>query len=333
MREGAPGPRVLCVDDEPELLKGLKLQLRKVARVELAERASAALSALDEDGPSDVVVSDMRMPEMDGAQFLSEVRTRWPMTERILLTGQADVESTAAAVNQGGIVRMLTKPCPKEVLVDAVLSAAETARLRRVEHELLEGTLRGALGILGQILGLVSPPALQRTSRIESIVRQLATALELEEPWRYQVAAALSQVGCVAVPIDILDRIALGKDLDETQRDAFERHPGIAFDLVTRIPRLEDVAEMIRDQLEATDVNPDADPSSWPPARTGAELIRIATALDRLLSRGDTAPVAIGRLRNRKEHPEALLDALEGIELADEDRTRICVAAGTSRPG
>lgn len=157
MREGAPGPRVLCVDDEPELLKGLKLQLRKVARVELAERASAALSALDEDGPFDVVVSDMRMPEMDGAQFLSEVRTRWPMTERILLTGQADVESTAAAVNQGGIVRMLTKPCPKEVLVDAVLSAAETARLRRVEHELLEGTLRGALGILGQILGLVSP--------------------------------------------------------------------------------------------------------------------------------------------------------------------------------
>ena len=71
-------PRILCVDDEPELLQGLKLQLRKVATVELAERGQAGLDLIEANGPFDIVISDMRMPEMNGAEFLARVSERRP---------------------------------------------------------------------------------------------------------------------------------------------------------------------------------------------------------------------------------------------------------------
>lgn len=87
----SPKPRVLCVDDEPQVLQGVGRVLRRDFEVLTATSGAAGLAVLDEAGPISVVVSDMRMPEMDGAAFLSQVRDRWPDTTRILLTGQADI--------------------------------------------------------------------------------------------------------------------------------------------------------------------------------------------------------------------------------------------------
>lgn len=105
--------RILCVDDEEDVLRGLKRVLRS-PRFETVGALSGAegLERLKEEGAEnfDVVVSDMRIPEMNGAQFLSRVREVAPDVSRILLTGQADVESSIAAVNDGQIFRFLTKP-------------------------------------------------------------------------------------------------------------------------------------------------------------------------------------------------------------------------------
>src|SRR6478752_5272887 len=110
--ENTSRPRVLCVDDEPNVLEGLALHLHRRYEVTRATSGAAGLEALAKDPAIAVVVSDMRMPGMDGAQFLSRVRATKTDVVRLLLTGHADMTSAIAAVNDGQIFRFLTKPCP-----------------------------------------------------------------------------------------------------------------------------------------------------------------------------------------------------------------------------
>ena len=117
--------KVLFVDDEPGVLAGLERQLRGQYDVHTRLCGIEGLEALRDHGPFPVVVSDMRMPEMNGSQFLSRVRTISPETERILLTGHADVETAVSAVNDGQIFRYLLKPCDKETLVEALQEAIQ----------------------------------------------------------------------------------------------------------------------------------------------------------------------------------------------------------------
>jgi len=116
--------RVLCVDDDPSLLDGLRRELNRRFDITTALSGAAGLEALEREGPFAVVVSDMRMPGMDGATFLGHVRERAPETVRVLLTGHADLDGAIAAVNQGNIFRFLTKPCPRDMLIEALETSA-----------------------------------------------------------------------------------------------------------------------------------------------------------------------------------------------------------------
>ena len=108
--EDATPATVLCVDDEPNILSALRRLFRPQGyRVLIAESGAAGLAVLEQE-KVDLVISDMRMPEMDGAQFLEAVRARWPDTIRLLLTGYSDVSSILAAINRGEIYRYITKP-------------------------------------------------------------------------------------------------------------------------------------------------------------------------------------------------------------------------------
>src|SRR4051812_40550267 len=104
-------PRILCVDDEPRILEGLALQLRRDYQVYTANSGQAALQTLKEANGMMVVISDMRMPGMDGATLLKQVKQRYPETTRILLTGETGRDAAVMAVNEGQIFRFLTKPC------------------------------------------------------------------------------------------------------------------------------------------------------------------------------------------------------------------------------
>ena len=115
---------ILCVDDDANLLEGLKRQLRKQFTLEMSLSGEAGLVVVKEDGPFAVVVSDMRMPGMNGARFLAQVRAMAPDTVRILLTGQTDIQDAIVAVNEGHIFRFITKPCTPELL-DTAFQAAE----------------------------------------------------------------------------------------------------------------------------------------------------------------------------------------------------------------
>jgi len=132
--------KVLCVDDEPHVLENLALHLRRTYDVVVATSGRDGLEKLAKQGPFAVVLSDMRMPGMDGATFLSQVREAAPNTTRMLLTGHADVQSAIATINEGQVFRFLTKPCPPDQLLESFKAAAE--RYRRIT---VEGAVRKQL--------------------------------------------------------------------------------------------------------------------------------------------------------------------------------------------
>jgi YesN/AraC family two-component response regulator len=119
------GNKILFVDDESNILDAYKRQLKKQFLIETALSAEEGLNAITNHGPYAVVVSDLRMPGMDGNQFLTRVKEVAPRSVRMMLTGYADFKTAMEAINSGNIYRLLTKPCAKNILTEALNAGVE----------------------------------------------------------------------------------------------------------------------------------------------------------------------------------------------------------------
>lgn len=117
--------KILIVDDELSVVLGIKRGLRKQCAMEIdvAVGASQALQKIHQQGPYAVIISDLKMPEIDGIEFLSEVKRCWPDTMRILLTGESTSESTIEAINKAGVFRFLQKPYAIKKLQNIITQA------------------------------------------------------------------------------------------------------------------------------------------------------------------------------------------------------------------
>jgi DNA-binding NtrC family response regulator len=149
----------------------------------IAYSASEGMARLQSDRVFSVIVSDMRMPGMDGVAFLKEASDLHPRTSRILLTGQADLPSAVTAINDGRLFRFLLKPCGKETILKAVADGVRQFELLQAERELLEQTLRQSLGAMAEALSLVVPTAAQPFLKVRRLARQLCKKLQIEDAW------------------------------------------------------------------------------------------------------------------------------------------------------
>jgi len=290
--------RVLFVDDEPNVLDAIQRSLRKHIEIQTAPSGAEGLRLLQEAGPFALIVSDMRMPSMNGAQFLAKARELEPDTVRMILSGQADLPATIAAVNDGHIYRFLSKPCPPEQLLSAVEDGIRQHRLVTAEKVLLEQTLSGSVKMLIEILGWVSPAASSRASRLQRYVIELAAALALPDRWQWGLAAYVSQIGCVALPKEILSKVEAAQVLTDEERHLYESHPEIAGKLLAAIPRVEEVAAIVTAQFGPLNCagKPD-DIGQWDVCSTGQLLLRTSCEFDRLIMGGATRESAADTLR------------------------------------
>ena len=327
-------PRILCVDDEPNVLAGLARTLRPHYDVVTAVGAAAGLEAVAAGPAFHVVVSDLRMPSMDGAAFLGRVRRLMPDATRVLLTGQADLPGAMAAVNEGQIFRFLLKPCAPDALCRALDAACAQHRLVTAERVLLEQTLNGSIKALTDLLALVRPAAFGRATRVRRHVTALAERLAVHERWPVEMAALLSQVGCLTLPPQLADRLyahgtppgaARGAATGATfpsatftreEQAAIARLPEVAERLIADIPRLEPVREILRRQGDRwQDARPDARQDHAPPL--GARMLRVALDLDELETHGVATPHALSALEARTGwYDPALLRALRELHAA-----------------
>jgi response regulator RpfG family c-di-GMP phosphodiesterase len=313
------GDKILFVDDEPNLLDGVRNQFRKRFEVSTAAGGAEALRILSEDpSPFAVVISDMQMPQMNGAQFLSEARAKWPNTVRMILTGNSGIEDAIKAVNEGNIFRFLTKPCPTELLSKALAAAVEQYHLVTAEQELLEKTVKGCVQVLTDMLALANPLAMSRTMRVRHYVKQIAQKLGLEKIWQLEIAAMLSHVGCVAISADKIKR---AEEEGATQRPEdiamLRNQARIARDLIATIPRLEFVAEMVAHQTDSFKTA-QSDSSLDGAVVMGASILKAAGDLDILLLKTKSMEKAMNvmefKSRSTGEYNPSIIEILRRIE-------------------
>jgi CheY-like chemotaxis protein len=303
-------PRVLCVDDEPRVLEGIALGLRRRYDVLTAGGAMAALDILNKDPHVAVVLSDMRMPMMDGTQFLHRCRHIAPDTVRLILTGQSDLAAAIGAVNEGQVFRFLTKPCPPAVLLPAIDAAVEQHRLITAERVLLEQTLHGAVKALGEILSLTSPASFGRASRVSRSVTLMADALKQPDRWSVEVAAMVSQLGFVALPADLADRVHHGQPLSEEEAQQVLKVPYVAEKLLAHIPRLELVRKILTGSVRPIRRLPMGADVKAHQLMRATQMLRIAIDFDELQARGRSPQAAIAEMRTRDSYDPEVLESL-----------------------
>jgi CheY-like chemotaxis protein len=317
-----PRPRVLCVDDEPYVLAGLNRHLRidydLVTTTEPQEALALLCDAQTEASPFAVIVSDMRMPQMNGVDLLERAKTTSPDTTRILLTGDADIHGAVEAINRGDVFRFLLKPCPGEDLNATIAAAAEQHRLIRAEKELLEATLKGSVNALMDTLEMAQPALFSRAGRLRRLVEQLCDKLEVPNAWQIEIAAQMGEIGAITLPPTLIPILEGGTAGNDAEAEMIARLPRLADNVLARIPRLEAVRDIVRHQLP-TERNP-ALPLA-PHAPQGASLLQAAREYDALTWRGMPADLALATMSARKTHgPEVILALAElgGMQLPNQ---------------
>lgn len=294
--------KILFVDDDSNILAAHRRQFHKKFNVVTVDSGDKGIDVFKEQGPIAVVVSDYRMPEMDGVQFLSTVRQTVPDTVRILLTGQADMQASIDAINEGNIFRFLSKPCSSEVLTKALNAAVEQYRLITAERELLENTLRGSIKVVSEILSMASPVAFSCSSRIISLAKRLAARLNVENMWEVELAIMLSQIGCVTIPGETLEKKYQGKNLSIDENKMFMDHPNIGKSLLANIPRLEGIAEAIAYQEKQFDGGgTPIDDKKGVSIPLIARILKVVLDFDLSVIRGKTKLQAIAQMRSHMQ--------------------------------
>ncbi len=326
---------ILYVDDDVCVLEAVQRQCRKRHALVTATNGPEALELLRSGGPFAVIVSDMRMPGMDGIQLLSRAQEICPDTVRIMLTGAGDLQSAITAVNEGQIFRFLTKPCPPETLTLALEAGLAQHRLITAERELLEKTLKGSIRAMMDIMALSNPVAFAHAMRIRHYAVQMAQHLKSPDVWQIEVAAMLSQVGCVTLPPGVLEKAFAGEALTPQESEMYESHSQTGGQLIIHIPRMEMVARMIVQQQQpgSGGALPDREDSAyW--VEVGAHILNVAGQFDLLLSRGIPPEKAKGMVAARQPRPPAaILEALLAVQVPELERVERMEKIGALRNG
>jgi response regulator RpfG family c-di-GMP phosphodiesterase len=303
-----PPEKILMVDDDRNLLDSFRRQFRKSLHLETATSGADGVQAVRDGGPFAVVISDMMMPNMNGVEFLSRIRKISPNTVRIMLTGNANLDVAIDAVNDGNIFRFLNKPVESDQLYQVILSSIQQYRLITSEKILLNKTLKGAVNLLSDILGLLNPGSFSESTRVKRHVDTMVKSLGLEDSWHYDLAAMLSQIGLVGLPPELVKRRADGEKLSQADKLLYASHPGIGARLLKHIPRLEVVAEMVakqQDSVPRLEFQGTLGPNQK--AVLGGQILKVAIAFDRLLNQGKDAAAALDELKNNPEAYDPLL--------------------------
>jgi adenylate cyclase len=328
--------KILIVDDEEGVLNTLKRLFRNLPYdIRFATSAADGLELLSESS-ADLVISDMRMPEMDGAEFLSIVKQRFPMSERILLTGYSDMESTVKAINQGGIFAYLSKPWDVDQLLALVKSALDQAHKSKLKNRTLKRfkAENDALGedlqrkqreiaqsaeladhafqklkdshkvteqMLLNLLDLKQQGQREFASKMSGLAVQFASLLGLteEQTLTLQIAASLHGIGKIGVPDAILD---LPLDaMSESQLAAYKNYPANGASTLLAHEAFQHVAQVIFEQKEYVDG------SGFPNGLVNEEISKLGRVLVLLL---DYAELRLGARTGRSLGHEQALSAI-----------------------
>jgi FixJ family two-component response regulator len=306
-------PMLLLVDDDDAVLDTLSIQLGRDHRLLMAGNAEAALKLLAVNENVAAVVSDVRMPGMDGITLLGKIQADYPDVIRILHSGHGDMKTVIAAINSGGVYRYLAKPASRTDIMDAIKGAVTRHDHAMAERKMVDTTLKTSVQALFGILELSSPLGFARAGRIRKLVSELTSALELDGLWEIEVAAMASQIGAVSVPAEVMRKLTEGDNLTPDEQKAVNGMPGMVLPLIKDIPMIEDVVSTVRGLAGE---KPPA--GGWSPLVEGAiSVVRTAIEYDTASARSSSPAMAVNALTragNCAPHVLAALRQVKGVE-------------------
>jgi response regulator RpfG family c-di-GMP phosphodiesterase len=354
MQASTPAPEavvpatLLFVDDEPNMLSALRRLFHPLGHQMLVAGSGAEALEVMQAQPVDVLITDMRMPEMSGAQLLAQVVQRWPDTMRILLTGYADMDSAIAAINNGHIYGYYTKPWEDEELRLGVINALREKRLvakqRRLVAELaarnqelrelnasldakvqlrtaqLQSSFSDTVRAFSQLVELRKGAVSGHARRVSDQARKVAVRLSLpeQEVQILALAGLLLQVGKVTLPEKLLSRpiSAMGNE----EREQYMRHAAVGASVLGPIGPLRAAAKLIGSQFECIDGSGLPEGLAGEQIPLGARILAVVRDYDLMLEGAVTGkPMPPGeaqgqlrRLRGKKYDP-SVLEALFAI--------------------
>ncbi|SDK80091.1 HD domain-containing protein [Maridesulfovibrio ferrireducens] len=318
--------RILFVDDEINLLKSVKAMFRKQYSVDIAEGSEKGLEMIQNEKKYAVIISDLKMPGMDGIEFLHRVQKITPDTTRIMLTGHADVEAATLAVNRGHVFRFLTKPVQADEMRRILDAAIKQYSLVTSEKELLRGTLKGCIRVLTDVLSVVSPETFSLSQRIKRLAVKTAERLGIRNTNQLELAAMLSQLGCISLSEATLHKIHSGKNLTESEQNEFAAHPSISAKLLSNIPRLDQVVEIISKQNQCADEFPDMPIES--------KIIKACLDFETLIGRGMNSSEAFFEMKkNIKWYDNNILESLENAATIEDHYEQKMLPVSDLKPG
>jgi response regulator RpfG family c-di-GMP phosphodiesterase len=311
-------PRILLVDDEPNLLDGLRRQLRRDFTVETAVGAANGLFALKPDDPFAVIVSDFLMPGINGAEFLAAAAKAAPTSTRMLLTGHTSLADAAVTVNQGRVFRMLLKPVDTDTMTAALRDCVTQHKLIVSERELLERTLQGSVKALSDVLSLASPTAFGRAARMRRVASAILDRVEVEDRWAAELAVEMAQLGIVSLPPTVAAKLDTGEELTPAEQEMVDQLPTVAQQLISPIPRMAQVAEAIHYSRKGFDGSgTPGDSVAGDRIPFGGRLLRLVQDHDAMLMQGMSPTIALATLQTTARlYDPALLEAFSATAAA-----------------
>jgi len=305
--------KVLVVDDEPRVLDGIRRGLHGKLDIVTASGGREGLDILAEDENIAVVMSDMQMPNMSGAEFLAHVRQQFPNVVRLMLTGNNDQETAKRAVNEGAVFRFLNKPCTREGLVSALDDALSQSRLLKAEKDVLERTLGASVTVLADILAIAQPQNFGSVGKVVELSTQLANKLGGVERWTMHAAATLSTLGYLVIPDNLIEKRRNGVELSTEEQAEYRKHAKAGAEMIRKIPRMDEVADIVRYQERAYKdrANGSGTENGIP---LGASILHVAHSFILMRNGGWSNSASVQKLRAQKgQFDPDVIDALEAL--------------------
>ena len=292
---------LLVVDDVPENMRILAEILQEEYIVKATTSGRKAIT-ICEAGGIDLVLLDIMMPELDGFDVLRLLRSK-PKTSGIpviFVTSRDDMVDEAEGLRLGA-VDYITKPVSGIITKARIANHLALHRYQKDLKSLLTKTLSGAVLLLTDLLSLSNPDMFSKASAMKILVHELVSRLELKNSWEYELAALLSQIGCVTLDPDLLRKLNSGGQLSEIEEEMYNKYYNVSAALLGKIPKFERIAQMI--QNVNMGINRPLNPQSihdQDPVEVGRRLLQVAFTYNKFL--------------NKKMQPAAIIQILKEDE-------------------
>ncbi|WP_346930158.1 response regulator [Clostridium sp.] len=304
---------ILIVDDNPDNIMLLTEILKDKYRLKIANNGEKALKIIESENPPNLILLDIMMPGMDGYAVCIKLKENPNKNEiPVIFTSALSSTRDIVAGFEAGGIDYITKPYNIDEVLVRVNTHLGLQKSKQEIQTLLSNTLLGSVEIMFEILTISNSLLVEKTNRLRYYGKELMIELNLSSNtfWEIDLAIMLSQIGCISVPQEILNKIFNKVPLDEYERNILEKHPSIGADLISKIPRLENVSKIVKNQLKYSDV---IQSDTNDVVNFGSAILNLLITFDNLVKEGLQHQIALKKISMNNEYPKTIRYAFENV--------------------